>query len=154
MIRRLRLAPATAIVAVVVAIALYSAWHSGGHVWRRLSADRRTYAAYTSVERRQAPVNSVGLPGDIFDFYTAHLLPGDRFYLQVKPGGYGQFFDLPQLVAALGRFYFLPAVQVADVRHATVVISYYANPADLHVHFPTQVEAGLQPIYVSRISAP
>jgi hypothetical protein len=154
MIRRLRPTPATAIVAVVVAIALYSAWHSGGHVWRRLSADRRTYAAYTSVERRQAPIDSVGLPGDIFDFYTAHLLPGDRFYLQVEPGGYGQFFDLPQLVAALGRFYFLPAVQVADVRHATVVISYYANPADLHVHFPTQVEAGLQPIYVSRISAP
>jgi hypothetical protein len=45
-------------------------------------------------------------------------------------------------------------VQVANVRDATVVLSYYRDPGALHVHFPTQAEAGLQPIYVSRIRAP
>jgi len=45
-------------------------------------------------------------------------------------------------------------VQAPDLRHATVVISYYADPSLLHRHFPTQVEAGLQPIFVSRLRTP
>ena len=96
----------------------------------------------------------MGLPADVFDFYADHLKPGDRFYLQVQPGGFGQFFDLPGIFGALGRFYFLPAVQVDDVHRATVVLSYHADPGELGLHFPTQVRAGEQPIYVSRIGTP
>jgi hypothetical protein len=70
------------------------------------------------------------------------------------PSGYGPNFDLPGIVEALGRFYFLPAVQTASLRDATVVVSYFADPSLLHVTFLTQVRAGLQPLWVSRISAP
>ena len=79
---------------------------------------------------------------------------GDRIYFQVKPSGFGRFFDLPSIVAAVGRFYLLPAVQVPDLREATVVLSYFADPSLLHIHFPIQSRAGLQPIFVSRIKTP
>ena len=48
----------------------------------------------------------------------------------------------------------LPAVEVADPSQATVVISYWTDPNTLGIHYVTQREAGLQPIFVSRISAP
>jgi hypothetical protein len=144
--------PAT-LVAVATVIALYSAWHSGRHMWRRLHSDYRTYSAYTDLQRRRSPLDAIPLPSDVFDFYAAHLRPGDRFYLDVKEGGYG-IFDLPTIFAFAGQFYLLPAVEVPDVRDATVVVSYYRDPGLLHVHFLTQVEAGLQPIFVSRIRVP
>ena len=54
----------------------------------------------------------------------------------------------------LGRFYLLPAVQTTDLTDATVVVSYFEDPALLHMKFITQVQAGLQPLWVSRIRAP
>ena len=55
-------APSSVVAALASAVALYSAWHSGGHVWRQLNSEYRTYAAYTPTERRHsAPV--VCLPG-------------------------------------------------------------------------------------------
>jgi hypothetical protein len=142
------------VVAAVTALALYSAWHSGGHVWRRLAADHRTYAAYSDLQRRREPLDRLPLPGDVFDFYRSHLRRGDRVYFNVMPSGFGPYFDLPGIVAAAGRFYFLPAVQAPDLRRATVVVSYFADPASLKIHFPTQVQAGQQPFYVSRIRTP
>ncbi len=63
-------------------------------------------------------------------------------------------YDLPTIVQALGRFYFLPAVQTSDLKDATVVVSYFEDPALLHRKFITQVRAGLQPLWVSRIRSP
>ena len=68
--------------------------------------------------------------------------------------GFSESFTLPQAIVALGNYYLLPGVEATDLAHATVVVSYFANPALLHVRFITQVEAGLQPLYVSRIRAP
>jgi hypothetical protein len=99
-------------------------------------------------------VTAVGLNGGIFDFYAERLARGDRVYFQVSPGGFSSNYDLPTIVEALGRFYFLPAVQTDDLSKATVVVSYFADPAQLHVKFITQVRAGLQPLWVSRIKAP
>jgi hypothetical protein len=144
--------PSRWIAAVAVGVALYSAWHSGGHVWRRFSADYRTYAADTSLQRQHAPLDESGLPSDVFDFYAEHLHRGDRVYFQVLPVPFGNYLDLPGIIAAAGRFYLLPAVQVTDLRRATVVVSFRESPKKLHLHFTSQAEYGHRPIYVSRLA--
>ena len=136
------------------ALALLSAWHAVGHMRRLLGEERTTYSAMTAADRRRAPVTRAGLDGQIFDFFAAFLVRGDRVYFQVMPSGYSPDFDLPGIVQALGRFYFLPAVQTENVGDATVVVSYFADPSLLDVKFVTQVRAGLQPLWVSRIRAP
>jgi hypothetical protein len=142
------------VVAVVTTLALYSAWHSGGHMWRRLGQDRHTYAAYTEYQRSHAVMLNLPLSPEPFDFYRDRLVRGDRVYFLVAPGGFGEFFTLPEIVAAVGRYYLLPAVQVPDVKDATVVLSWNADPATLGVHFVTQARAGEQLIFVSRLKAP
>jgi len=142
------------VVGVATAVALASAWHSGGHVWRRLDSAYRTYAAYTPAERRQAPIAAIPLDPAVFDFYADRLLPHDRVYFLTMPSGFGQFFTLPQIIAATGRFYLLPAVQVARLRDATVVVTYDRDPNTLPVHFITEAQAGQQAIYVARIRLP
>jgi hypothetical protein len=140
--------------AVATAIALVSAWHSVGHIRGLLQGERREYAAFDSTARRHEPVTHAGLDGQIFDFYASLLQRGDRVYFQVMPSGYSPEFDLPGIVAALGRYYLLPAVQTTNLADATVVVSYFEDPSLLHRKFITQVRAGLQPLWVSRISAP
>jgi hypothetical protein len=143
-----------ALAAVATALALLSAWHSVGHMRRILGAERASYRALSATDRRRLPVSNMTLDGQIFDFYAAYLSKGDRVYFQVMPSGFSPAFDLPSIVAALGRWYFLPATQTTDLKKATVVVSYFEDPARLHVKFLTQVRAGLQPLWVSRIRAP
>jgi hypothetical protein len=140
--------------AVATALALLSAWHSIGHMRRILGAERSSYSAMAAAQRRRLPVANATLDGQIFDFFAAYLAKGDRVYFQVMPSGYSPSFDLPSIVAALGRWYLLPAMQTTDLKNATVVVSYFEDPAKLHVKFLTQVRAGLQPLWVSRIKAP
>jgi hypothetical protein len=140
--------------AVATAIALVSAWHSIGHMRRNLEYWRHQYAALGTTGRRRAPVTQAGLDGQMFDFFAAYLSRGDRVYFQVMPSGYSHNIDLPGIVEALGRYYFLPAVQTTNLDDATVVVSYFADPAQLHRRFITQVQAGAQPLWVSRIAAP
>jgi hypothetical protein len=45
-------------------------------------------------------------------------------------------------------------VQVTDPKKATVVVSYMSDPKFLHLHFITQQQSGLQPIFVSRVRGP
>jgi hypothetical protein len=144
--------PSTSIAALAAGVALYSAWHSGGHVWRQFSADYRTYSAYTAVERRHAPLEKIPLPSDVFDFYAEHVKRGDRIYFQVEPVPFGNYLDLPGIIAAAGRFYLLPAVQVTDLRKATVVVSFREDPKRLHLRFVDQAQYGSRPIFVSRVS--
>jgi hypothetical protein len=140
------------IAAAAAAVALYSAWHSGGHVWRRFSVDYRTYSAYTDLQRQHAPIDKTGLPSDVFDFYAEHLERGDRIYFQVQKVPFGNYLDLPGIIAATGRFYLLPAVQVTSLARATVVVSFNESPRLLHLRFARQAQYGARPIYVSRLA--
>jgi hypothetical protein len=133
---------------VAIVLALASAWHSGRHVWHRIAQDHATFAAYTPVERTHAPAAWVGLDANVFDWYAKYLAKGDRFYLQVPP----QYE--PRVVRMLAGYYLLPAAEVEDPSEATVVVSYYADPNTLGIRYLTQQEAGAQPYFVSRISAP
>jgi hypothetical protein len=142
------------LVAAATALALLSAWHSGGHVWRRLDSQRATYAPLTDTQRRRAPLDLLQVPGAIFDFYASYVVRGDRVYYQVLPSGLSKDLDLPAAVAAAGRFYLLPATQTTNLADATVVVSYFEDPSLLRVRFITQQRAGDQPLYVSRIKVP
>jgi hypothetical protein len=142
-----------AIAAATTVLALVSAWHSGRHMWHRLDHDYRTYASMTDVERRHAPLAVLELDGNVFDWYSKYVAPGDRVYYQVLPSGLGTM-DLPTAVRFAGSFYLLPAVQVTDPKRATVVVSFMADPKFLHLRFSTQQRSGLQPIFVSRVRAP
>ena len=144
----------TGLAAAATIVALASAWHSIGHVRRVMAAERRDDAALSPAARRQMPVTTFTMSGDVFDFFDRYLVKGDRVYFQVMPSGFTSELDLPEAVAVLGRFYFLPAVQTENLADATVVVSYFADPALLHVKFVTQVRAGLQTLFVSRIKAP
>ena len=139
---------AAALAALATAVALYSAWHSIGHVHRSLSVEAAASAQLTGAQRRQAPVASYGISGDIFDFFARYLFKGDRVYFQVMPSGYSSDLTLPEAVEALGRFYFLPAVETTDLKDATVIVSFYADPGLLHRKFVLQIRAGLQTLFV------
>jgi hypothetical protein len=154
-VQRLRRpSPATALAALATVVALASVLHSGGHVWRHLVNQHRVYATYSDTQRRHAPIDALGLPSDLFDFYRQFIVPGDRVYFQVKEGGYSQFLDYPTAFKYVGRFYFLPALEATDVKDATVVVTYFEDPKALHLRYLTQRQAGVQPIYVSRIRSP
>lgn len=151
---RLRPSLATALVALATAIALASAWHSGGERWRKLREGHRAYSSYTEIDRRHAPIDAMGLPSDIFDFYAEHVERGDRVYVQVREGGFSAFMDLPTAVRYAARFYLLPALQTNDLEDATVVVTFFDDPSRLNIRYVTQAQAGAQPIFVSRIRAP
>jgi hypothetical protein len=138
---------ATAVTLAAVVVALASAAHSGRSVWRRLDAERTADARLSADERRRAPLERSGVPGGAFDFYAAYTAPGDRIFLQVPRRRQAAF-------AAAARFYLLPAVLTSSPADATVVLSYRANPAALHLSYVTQRRDGSSPIYVSRIGAP
>jgi len=151
--RRARRGPwhAQAVVLAAIALAAGSAWHSGRRVWHTLAREQRHDAALTPLERKHTFLTQVGLPPDVFDFYARYVGRGDRIYYQVMPSGLGAFLTLPQAVAAAGRYYFLPAVEAGSLADANVVVTFFADPARLGVHFATQVQAGRQPIFVSRL---
>jgi hypothetical protein len=143
----------TAFATAASVLALASAWHSGRHMWHRITGDYSTYSRLSPADQRHAPAAELGLDGNIFDWYAQHVFRGDRVYFQVLPSGLGSM-DLPTAVGYAGSFYLLPAVQVTDPRKATVVVSYFADPSFLHLRFVTQLRAGEQPIFVSRIRGP
>ena len=138
--------------AVAAVVALASAAHSLPKTWNHLDREHDRYAAMDEVERRHAFATQLGVPGDPFDFFAANVGRGDRVFYQVKPSGLGHFLDLPQSVAAIGRYYLLPAVAAPDLRRANVVVSWEQDPALLGVELGEQQRAGLQLFFVSRIA--
>jgi hypothetical protein len=139
------------VAAGVSCVALVSVWHSAAPTWHRLVGDHDTFAAYSQLDREQAPAVRAGISGDLFDFFASNLRRGDRVYFQVPRRPYGTL-DLHDTIAALGRYFFLPAVEVADPGDATVVVSYGADPKQLHRAFISQVSLGDN--HLSRISYP
>ena len=137
---------------MAVALAGVSALLHAPDVWSRLSRERTRDAALTQQQREHAALDALPLPANVFDFYRAHLRPGDRVYFQVLESGYGPFADLETVVTMVGRYYLLPAVAVARLEDANVVVSWEADPGLLGVRFEEQHRAGLQLFFVSRVA--
>jgi hypothetical protein len=138
--------------AVVVLVAVASAVKTSGQSWDLLRGMRSSGAAQTAAEREHAPGDSIPLPMDRLDHYRNWLEPGDRFWLDVNPSGLSSHADLPSAVAAVARFYLLPAVQVTDPARATVVLSWDRDPGLLPYRYSEQHREGIQLVFVSRIA--
>jgi hypothetical protein len=123
-------------------------------MWRSLTDAREHYAAFTDTQRERAPVDGMGLPGDIFDWYRQYVVRGDRVYFHIRESGLSSFVDLPTAVRYAGRYYLLPALQATKLEDATVVVTFFEDPKLLRVPFITEQQAGLQPVFVSRIRPP
>jgi hypothetical protein len=150
--RRRVLSTLLAVAATV--LALYSAWHPMFHMRRLLQREVAEWRGLSTTQKRREPVDHLGIDGQIFDFYSAFLVKGDRVYFQVMPSGFSSDYDLPTLITSIGRFYLLPAMQTTSLKDATVVVSWFEDPAQLHLKFITKVRAGLQPLWVSRTKLP
>jgi hypothetical protein len=137
---------------LLVACAALSGVRHAPESWERLGDGRARDAPLSANERVHAPIDALPLPSNVFDFYRDRLRRGDRYYLQVLPSGFGPFADLPTVVATVARFYLLPAVQVATLEEANVVLSWEADPGLLGIRFAEQHRAGLQLFFVSRIA--
>jgi hypothetical protein len=121
-------------------------------IWDQLASERARDDVLTTKERERAPLAAIPLAAEVFEYYAAFLRPGDRVYFHVLESGFSEFADLPTLVAAAGRFWLLPAVEVADIDDATVVVSWERDPAELGIRFAEQHRAGQQLFFVSRIA--
>jgi hypothetical protein len=147
---RARLAVATT--ALTCAVAAVSALDGYRAIWDQLSVERARDAALTGKERERTPVTAIPLPVEVFEYYQAFLRPDDRVYFHVLESGFGAFVDLPTIVAAVGRFWLLPAVEAEDLDDATVVVSWERDPGELGLRFSEQHRAGQQLFFVSRIA--
>jgi hypothetical protein len=136
----------------VLAVGIASAGKSFGGSWQFLGDLHASGAALGEQARVHAPGDALPLPMDRFDHYRSWLRKGDRYWLDVNPSGFGRYLDLPHAVAALARFYLLPAVQVDDLADATVVLSWDRDPAQLGLRFSESHREGLQLVFVSRIA--
>jgi hypothetical protein len=146
---RARAAVAAATATCLVAAA--STLTSFDRIWTHLREERARDEPLTALERERAPITSIPLPVEVFEYWSQFLEPGDRVYFHVLESGFSSFVDLPTIVAASGRFWLLPAVQVEDLRDATVVLSWERDPRELDALYSEQHQAGQQRFYVSRI---
>jgi len=122
------------------------------HSWRFMRTQHAAFAGYSATQREQSYGAQLPLPMNLFDFYRQYLQPGDRYYAQVQNGAFGRFIDKKTAVRTVGRLYLLPAIEVPDLRHADVVISWEADPGLLHLRYLEQARLGLQLMFVSRIA--
>jgi hypothetical protein len=138
--------------AAVAVVAVASVHVTFGRAWDLLTGFHRSGAAMTALQREHAPAESIPLPPDRFDHYRNWLRADDRYWLDVAPSGLSSHVDLPTAVAAVARFALLPAVQVADVDDASVVLSWDHDPGLLPLQYSEQHREGLQVVFVSRVA--
>jgi hypothetical protein len=139
---------------VATGVALLSVWHEARPTWRELDSGYDRYSPYSAGDRQAAPITGAGFPAvvaDVFTFASSNLQTGDRIYFQVPRTTYG-LLDLHDTIAALGRYFFLPAVEVSSLDRATVVFSYDADPRVLGRRFVGQLRWGSS--YLSRLAYP
>lgn len=134
--------------ALAVGVAIFSALRSGPHSWRVLGAEHRTYARYAPTVDRHRFLDALSVDSQAFDFFSAHLEKGDRFFLQV-PFGTAENIDELGAAEAASTFYLLPAVRTTDLKDATVVLSYDADPDRLGLRFARRARDGRRPFEVS-----
>jgi len=109
------------------------------------------FAGYTQTQRNQAFGALIPIRMDIFDFWRANLQRNDRYWIQIPNEAFSVNADKKFVVRSIAHLYLLPATEARSLSDATVVLSWDADPAMLHLHYSQQERAGLQLIFVSRI---
>ena len=147
---RVRISTALAVLAVVLLVA--TAWKDVPRSWDLLRTQRQTFAGYTRKQRDEAFGTLIPIRMDIFDFWKAYLEPHDRYWIQIPNEAFSTDADKRTLVRYISHIYLLPATEARSRSDATVILSWDSDPGLLHMHFIGQARAGLQLIFVSRVS--
>ena len=134
-----------------VALLLFSAVRNVPHTWDMLTYQHRQYAGLTADERRRYYGTALPIRMDIFDFYRSNLHRRDRYWIQMEDGAFGAFADKRTAVTSVAHTYLLPAIPVQRKRDANVILSWDADPGLLGMRFSSQIRAGKQLIFVSRV---
>ena len=121
------------------------------HSWRLMRNEHAQFAGYTQTQRNQAFGALIPIRMDIFDFWRANLQRNDRYWIQIPNEAFSVNADKKFVVRSIAHLYLLPATEARSLSDATVVLSWDADPAMLHLHYSQQERAGLQLIFVSRI---
>jgi hypothetical protein len=137
--------------AVVAALA-YSGWRDVPHAWDVMRSQHAIYLGYTRAQRERAFGTSIPMPMDIFDFWRDGLRPGDRYWIQMPPMPFASYADKRYIARNIAHVYLLPAIEASSPKDATVILTWDADPAKLHLEYAEQREAGLQLIYISRVA--
>jgi hypothetical protein len=130
---RARIPLCTAAALATLAVALGSGLKELPGSWRWLSGQREQFAGLSPQERAQEPGTAQLLPVDAFDFFRSKLRNGDRYYLAVTRGSFTTGIDRATAGRIFGRFYLLPAIQVAAAASADVVLTVGIEPHSLGV---------------------
>jgi hypothetical protein len=146
--RPMTLARIAAVVLFLV-IAAQSTVHTWSATWNALrieAATRRAVPAAPGLE--SAAVQALVDPATM-DFFSQHLRPGDRYVFQLGPGKSIDSVASESLIE-ISSTALLPAIRVQDIRQATVLLSYQADPAGLHLDRPSLQEPG-KANYITRL---
>jgi hypothetical protein len=105
---RLRIVVAAVVVAALVASAAIGAAEVLPRVQDGIDRDSKL----TSVQRRHAAGDRLGLDSAPFDAFKEGLQARDRYSVDVPAGSKGPFITRGEVVRAYAAFFFLPAIQV------------------------------------------
>ena len=144
--------PALLVASAAVTALAWSGWRDVPDSWGLLREQYRAYAGYTREQRDQAFGAHLPLRMDILDFWRRSLRPGDRYWIQIPHEAFSAYGDKALVVRTVSHLYLLPAIEARDLRHATIVLSWDADPGLLHLRFSEQTRAGLQLVFASRIA--
>jgi hypothetical protein len=136
----------------VVAALGYSAWRDVPHSIDMVRAQHFIYRNYTEAQRERAFGSQIPIDMSIFDFWRDGLRPGDRYWIQMPPEPFATHADKRYIARSIAHIYLLPAIEASRPADATVVLTWDADPATLHLHYGEQREAGLQLIFTSRVA--
>jgi hypothetical protein len=150
---RLRLAAAAALAVAAVVVLLYSVWIDVPHSWSMLRTEHDRYAGFTRDERDRAFGTAIPMPMGTFDWWRYYLRPWDRYFIQMPHEAFSSNGDKKYVARLIAHVFLLPAIETTDPKKATVVLSWDADPGDLHLRYSAQWRSGLQLIFVSRIAS-
>jgi hypothetical protein len=114
-------------------VALVSGLKDLPGTWRWLSDQHAQFERLSPQERAQEPGTAQLLPVEAFDFFRSKLGKGDRYYLAVRHGKFTAGVDRATAGRIFGRFYLLPAIQVAEPANADAVLTIGIDPRSLGV---------------------
>jgi hypothetical protein len=137
--------------AVVAALA-YSGWRDVPHAWDVMRSQRSVYIGWTQAQRARAFGTQIPIPMEIFDYWRDALRPGDRYWLQMPPEPFASYADKRYIARNIAHIYLLPAIEASGPADATVVLSWDASPASLHLRYAEVRQSGVQQIYFSRVA--
>jgi hypothetical protein len=125
-----------AALAVLAALALASTAVGVAKVWPELGDQQARYRTWSDAEIAHAPAVHERLPIPVFDAWRAAVGPGDRYFVDLRPGR-NRVDELRNglVYRTFATYWLLPATPVDTPRQADVVLAYRTDPRSLGLRF-------------------